>query len=75
MNPDTFATAQRALYLTGRALLGLYFIVPGLQKIFGFAGMSDYMTLHGVPLVPVLLVATIVLQVGGGFDLKLHSCA
>lgn len=59
-------TAQRLLKITGRALLGLYFIVPGITKITGWAAMSAYMTQHGVPLVPVLLVITIILQVGGG---------
>ncbi|MGE3460556.1 MAG: DoxX family protein [Pseudomonadales bacterium] len=59
-------TAQRLLRITGRVLLGLYFIIPGITKITGWAAMSAYMTQHGVPLVPVLLVITIVLQVGGG---------
>ncbi len=63
---DQLANAQRAALLTGRTLLGLYFIVPGLMKIPGWSGMVDYMTLHGVPLVPVLLAVTIVIQVGGG---------
>ena len=60
------ATAQRALLITGRVLLGLYFIVPGITKITGWAAMSAYMELHGVPLIPVLLVLTIILQIGGG---------
>ena len=60
------ATAQRALLITGRGLLGLYFIVPGITKITGWAGMSAYMEQHGVPLVPVLLALTIILQIGGG---------
>lgn len=66
MNPELVATAQRFLLIAGRALLGLYFIVPGLTKVFQFSDMSAYMALHGVPLVPVLLVITIILQVGGG---------
>lgn len=72
MNSETthnllnMATAQRLLLITGRVLLGLYFIVPGLSKIAGFSDMSAYMAVHGVPLIPVLLVLTILLQVGGG---------
>ncbi len=62
-------TAARLFGLTGRALLGLYFVIPGLMKIGGFAAMSTYMAAHGVPLIPVLLVLTIVLQVGGGASL------
>jgi len=55
--------------LTGRVLLGLYFLVPGVMKITGFAGMQAYMSQHGVPLVTPLLLLTIVLQVGGGLAL------
>lgn len=69
MNPETLANAQRFLLITGRALLGLYFIVPGLMKIFQFSAMSAYMSQHGVPAIPVLLVLTIILQVGGGISL------
>ena len=50
----------------GRGLLGLYVIVPGITKVTGFAATSDYMAAHGVPLIPVLLVVTIILQIGGG---------
>ncbi len=63
--------AQRAMLITGRALLGLYFIVPGLAKIFQFTAMSEYMSLHGVPAIPVLLVLTIVVQVGAGASLTI----
>lgn len=65
------ASAQRAMLLTGRGLLGLYFIVPGITKITGFSGMSEYMASHGVPFVPVLLVLTIVIQIGCGLSLVL----
>jgi putative oxidoreductase len=60
---------ERLLLLTGRGLLGLYFIVPGISKITGFAQTSDYMAAHGVPLIPVLLVLTIAIQIGGGLAL------
>ena len=60
---------ERLLWLTGRGLLGLYFIVPGISKITGFAQTSDYMAAHGVPLIPVLLVLTIAIQIGGGLAL------
>lgn len=57
---------QRALFLVGRGLLGLYFIIPGITKITGWEGMTQYMAAHGVPLIPVLLVITIIVQIGGG---------
>ena len=57
------------LDVLGRVLLGLYFLVPGLMKITGFAGMHAYMTQHGVPLAQPLLILTIILEVGGGLAL------
>lgn len=65
------APAQRALLLTGRALLGLYFIVPGITKVTGYAGTVTYMADHGVPLIGLLLPLTIVIQIGGGALLAL----
>jgi len=55
--------------LLGRALMGAYFLVPGLLKISGFDAMVAYMTQHGVPLPALLLALTIPLQVGGGLAL------
>jgi putative oxidoreductase len=63
---DLLPAGRRASYLTGRFLLGLYFFIPGISKITGFAAMSEYMADHGVPLIPVALVITIIIQVGGG---------
>lgn len=60
------ATLQRACLITGRALLGLYFIIPGITKITGWSAMSAYMEQHGVPMIPVLLALTTLLQIGGG---------
>ena len=65
------ATAQKLLLWVGRGLLGLYFIVPGITKITGFVGTSEYMAAHGVPFIPILLVMTIILQIGGGASLLL----
>lgn len=66
MSSDLIQKCQRMLLLVGRGLLGLYFIVPGISKITGFAAMTDYMAVHNVPLIPVLLVVTIIIQIGGG---------
>ncbi len=59
--------------LVGRFLLGLYFILPGLQKIFQFEAMSQYMANHmenlSVPTISVLLVLTIILQIVLGLAL------
>ena len=53
----------------GRALLGLYFLVPGVMKIMGFDAMLAYMTTHAVPFAAPLLVLTIILQIGSGLAL------
>ncbi len=69
MNATLVSNAERFMLITGRALLGLYFIVPGLTKTFQFSATSTYMSEHGVPVAPALLVLTIILQVGGGISL------
>ena len=66
---DNTQSFERLVLLIGRGLLGLYFILPGISKITGFAATSEYMAAHGVPLIPVLLVVTIVIQIGGGLAL------
>ena len=57
---------QSMLGVAGRFLLGLYFFLPGISKMTGFDGTTQYMIEHGVPLAAVLLPITIVLQIGGG---------
>lgn len=47
----------------GRFLLGIYFIMPGIQKITQYEFMSQYMVKHGVPFIEVLLPVTIILQI------------
>lgn len=63
------AAAQRTVALTGRALLGVYFVLPGVMKITGYADTTAYMADHGVPFIALLLPLTIVLQIGGGLAL------
>ena len=46
----------------GRVLLGLYFLLPGISKIPTYAGTTEYMLLHNIPLVSILLPVTIALQ-------------
>ena len=60
---------QKLAVTAGRVLLGVYFLVPGLSKIPGYAGTLDYMLLHQIPLAEILLPLTILLQVGGGLFL------
>lgn len=62
---------QIASLLIGRLLLGIYFVIPGLQKITQYEMMSQYMAKFGVPMISFLLPLTIVLQVMLGLALML----
>ncbi len=57
---------ENACLLLGRFLLGIYFILPGIGKVADFEGTSAYMADHNVPLIPIVLVITIILQLGAG---------
>lgn len=54
---------------TGRVLLGLYFIVPGITKITGYEDTVQYMASHGMTFIPFFLILTIIIQIGGGLSL------
>ena len=62
---------QSVLGVTGRVLLGLYFLLPGITKITEYDGTEQYMMQHGVPFTAALLPLTILLQIGGGAALML----
>ena len=57
---------EKTFITVGRALLGIYFLLPGISKIPTYGGTTEYMLLHNIPLASVLLPITIVLQVGLG---------
>ena len=52
--------------LAGRIMLALMFVLAGFGKIQGFADTTVLMTGAGLPLVNVLLVLTILVELGGG---------
>ncbi|MCT2529421.1 DoxX family protein [SAR92 clade bacterium H921] len=54
---------------TGRILLGLYFLYPGITKIPRYDFMVEYMSLHNIPLINILLPVTIVIQIVFGLML------
>jgi len=58
-------------FIFGRSLLGLYFIIPGLSKIFDFVATLSLMRMKGVPFSSVLLPLTIIIQLLGGIFLIL----
>lgn len=55
--------------LTGRILLALIFLLSGFGKIGSFAGTAGYMASKGLPMVDVLLTATIVIEIGAALML------
>ena len=57
---------EKIFITVGRVLLGLYFLLPGISKIPTYAGTTEYMLLHNIPLASIFLPITIVLQIGLG---------
>jgi putative oxidoreductase len=55
--------------LLGRLMLAYIFVLSGYGKIVGFAGTAGYMAKYGMPMVEVLLVATIAIELVGGLML------
>ena len=65
--PATYNPAiANAAALAGRILLAIIFIKAGWGKIGGFEGTAGYMASKGLPMVQVLLVLTILVELGGG---------
>ena len=60
-----------AAALIGRILIAIIFIKAGWGKIGGWEGTAGYMASKGLPLVPVLLAGTILIELGGGLMLAL----
>jgi putative oxidoreductase len=52
--------------LLGRVLLAFIFIIAGFGKLTGFSGTAAYMSSKGIPIAEVLLVPTIIIELGGG---------
>jgi putative oxidoreductase len=57
--------------LVGRLLVAAIFLWSGSGKIAGFAGTAGYMASKGIPLPEVLLVMTIVAEIGAGLFIVL----
>jgi putative oxidoreductase len=62
-------TSSKYSYPIGRAFIGALFLISGIYKILGFAGMAGYMASAGLPMVNVLLAVTIAIEVGAGLSL------
>ena len=58
--------AKNYMPLVARILLAQIFIIAGYGKIMGFSATAGYMKSKGLPLPEVLLVLTIIIELGGG---------
>jgi putative oxidoreductase len=65
------AGIQNVTPLIGRLLIAALFIPAGIMKITGFAGTAAYMASKGLPMADVLLVLTIIIELGGGIMILL----
>jgi len=52
--------------LVGRILLALIFVLSGIQKITNFNGTAGFMAMNGLPAVTLLLILSILIELGGG---------
>ncbi len=66
-----FLSTQRYLALVGRILISYIFITSGWGKIFHFVGTAAAMGGKGLPFPEILLVLTILVELGGGLMILL----
>ena len=59
--------------LVGRSLLGLYFLGPGITKVFDYTNYVSVMQENEVPLTLIALPIVILIQVIGGIMLILNQ--
>ena len=57
------------MYASGRVLLGIYFLLPGLGKIFTYSDNLILLASKAVPLSVISLPLTILIEIGLGFFL------
>jgi putative oxidoreductase len=57
------------MYASGRVLLGIYFLLPGLGKIFTYSDNLILLASKGVPLSIISLPLTILIEIGLGLFL------
>ena len=64
---------KSALIHTGRGLLALYFLLPGVMKFMQWDMHVALMETHGMAMVPVLLAVAGITQVGASICLFLNK--
>ena len=53
---------DKHIYITGRVLIGLYFLIPGIFKILSFSEYIEIVTINDVPFPALSLILVILCQ-------------
>tara|TARA_B100001057_G_scaffold261195_1_gene261407 strand:+ start:783 stop:1172 length:390 start_codon:yes stop_codon:yes gene_type:complete len=53
---------DKNIYITGRVLIGLYFLIPGIFKILSFSEYIQIVTINDVPFPALSLIIVIMCQ-------------
>lgn len=61
--------------LAGRILLATIFLLSGLTKFTDWNGTAQYMSAHGVPMIPLLLPIAGIIEIAGGLAILLGAQA
>ena len=64
---------KNILMHTGRILLALYFLIPGVGKFLSWDRSVALMETHNMPMIPLLLAIAAVAQVAGSASLLLNK--
>jgi len=62
---------DKYIYLTGRVIIGLYFLVPGISKLLSFPEYIQIVTINEVPLPAFSLILVIICQLFFGSSIIL----
>jgi len=62
---------DKYIYLTGRVIIGLYFLVPGISKLLSFPEYMQIVTINEVPLPAFSLILVIICQLFFGSSIIL----
>ena len=67
-------SVDKYIYLTGRVIIGLYFLVPGISKVLSFPEYIQIVTINEVPFPAFSLILVIICQLFFGSSIILGRC-
>ena len=67
-------SVDKYIYLTGRVIIGLYFLVPGISKVLSFPEYIQIVTINEVPFPVFSLILVIICQLFFGSSIILGRC-